>query len=57
MFRFWGHPRRLWKPQAGEKERLFMLLSVIIQVKIRGFLLLLLHMLILRSPRVVMKKN
>jgi hypothetical protein len=30
---------------------------VMIQVKVRGFCLLLLHMLILMSSRVVMKKN
>jgi len=52
-----GHFQEDCETSSRRKERLSMLLSMIIQVKIRGFWLLMLHMLILRSPKVVMKKN
>jgi hypothetical protein len=52
-----GKSKKIVETSSRRKESLSMLLSVIIQVNIRGFWLLLLHMLILRCPRVEMKKN
>jgi hypothetical protein len=52
-----GTSKLIVETSSKRKENLFMLLLVINQVKIRGFWLLLLHMLILRSPRVEIKKN
>jgi hypothetical protein len=52
-----GTSKLIVETSSEQTESLSMLLSVVIQIRIKGFWLLLLHMLTLKNPRVVLKKN